>query len=59
MPAFNIVVFGGDHCGPEVMKEAIKVLNVVQAEKPEIQFNFDEQLIGGVSFPLSPFLYKR
>ena len=25
MAPFNIVVFAGDHCGPEVTEEAIKV----------------------------------
>lgn len=25
MPTYNIVVFGGDHCGPEVTAEAVKV----------------------------------
>ena len=27
MPTYNIVVFGGDHCGPEVTAEALKVTN--------------------------------
>lgn len=25
MATHNIVVFGGDHCGPEVVAEAVKV----------------------------------
>lgn len=25
MTSYNIVVFGGDHCGPEVVAEAVKV----------------------------------
>ncbi|KAF2461904.1 3-isopropylmalate dehydrogenase Leu2A [Lineolata rhizophorae] len=49
MPAFNIVVFGGDHCGPEVTAEAIKVLKVIADCKPDVQFEFDEQLLGGCS----------
>ncbi|KAF2143401.1 uncharacterized protein K452DRAFT_286226 [Aplosporella prunicola CBS 121167] len=49
MPSFNIVVFGGDHCGPEVTAEAIKVLNVIQKERSDVQFNFQEHLLGGCS----------
>ncbi|TGZ85312.1 3-isopropylmalate dehydrogenase [Ascodesmis nigricans] len=50
MPNFNIVVFDGDHCGPEVTKEALKVLNALQATSPkDIKFNFNPQLIGGCS----------
>ncbi|EOD47251.1 putative 3-isopropylmalate dehydrogenase leu2a protein [Neofusicoccum parvum] len=49
MPSFNIVVFAGDHCGPEVTAEAIKVLEVIQAEKPDVQFNFQHHLLGGCS----------
>ncbi|KAF2085459.1 beta-isopropylmalate dehydrogenase A [Saccharata proteae CBS 121410] len=49
MPAFNIVVFAGDHCGPEVTDEAIKVLKVIQKERPEVQFNFQDHLLGGAS----------
>ncbi|KAA8568737.1 hypothetical protein EYC84_007733 [Monilinia fructicola] len=28
MATHNIVVFGGDHCGPEVVAEAIKILKL-------------------------------
>ncbi|KAF2396456.1 3-isopropylmalate dehydrogenase [Trichodelitschia bisporula] len=49
MPEFNIVVFAGDHCGPEVVSEAIKILKVIEKEKSDVKFNFNEQLLGGCS----------
>ncbi|CAC9892169.1 unnamed protein product [Aureobasidium pullulans] len=47
MPSYNIVVFGGDHCGPEVTAEAIKILKVIEKESKDISFNFNEQPLGG------------
>ncbi|KAI9838119.1 MAG: hypothetical protein M1819_006275 [Sarea resinae] len=44
----NIVVFAGDHCGPEVTAEALKVLRVVAKERG-ITFDFQEHLLGGAS----------
>ncbi|SLM38254.1 3-isopropylmalate dehydrogenase leu2a [Lasallia pustulata] len=49
MSTFNIVVFGGDHCGPEVTSEALKILRVVERERPNIKFDFQEHLLGGAS----------
>ncbi|KAL8684798.1 MAG: hypothetical protein Q9218_008131 [Villophora microphyllina] len=49
MPTYNIVVFAGDHCGPEVTAEALKVLRVVEKRRPEIKFDFQEHLLGGCS----------
>jgi 3-isopropylmalate dehydrogenase len=49
MPSFNIVVFGGDHCGPEVTAEAIKLLQIIEKEKPDLKFNFQQHLLGGCS----------
>ncbi|PVH86795.1 3-isopropylmalate dehydrogenase [Cadophora sp. DSE1049] len=50
MTTHNIVVFGGDHCGPEVVAEAVKVLKVIEAERPSAgKFNFQEHLLGGCS----------
>ncbi|KAG2163021.1 MAG: hypothetical protein AUREO_032300 [Aureobasidium pullulans] len=49
MPSYNIVVFGGDHCGPEVTAEAIKILKVIEKESKDISFNFNEQPLGGAS----------
>jgi len=44
----NIVVLGGDGIGPEVVAEAVKVLNVV-AELKGHTFNYTEHLFGGCS----------
>lgn len=46
----DIVVFAGDHCGPEVVAEGIKVLKAIEAHsasKPK--FNLQDQLLGGAS----------
>lgn len=44
---FNILVLPGDGIGPEIMAEAVKVLQVFNT--PERQFNLREELIGGCS----------
>ncbi|KAL8816230.1 MAG: hypothetical protein Q9223_004725 [Gallowayella weberi] len=49
MPSYNIVVFAGDHCGPEVTAEALKILRVLEKHRSEIKFNFQEHLLGGCS----------
>ncbi|KAE9379247.1 3-isopropylmalate dehydrogenase [Stipitochalara longipes BDJ] len=50
MSIHNIVVFAGDHCGPEVVAEAIKVLKVLEAERPSVgKFSLQEHLLGGCS----------
>ncbi|KAK3671337.1 3-isopropylmalate dehydrogenase [Recurvomyces mirabilis] len=48
MPSYNIVVFGGDHCGPEVIAEALKALRTIEKHS-DIKFNFQEHLLGGAS----------
>ncbi|KAJ5359305.1 3-isopropylmalate dehydrogenase A [Penicillium cataractarum] len=48
MPAFNVVVFGGDHCGPEVTSEAIKILKVIEKNR-DVTFNLQDHLLGGAS----------
>ncbi|KAM0334240.1 hypothetical protein ACHAQA_001262 [Verticillium albo-atrum] len=45
----DIVVFGGDHCGPEVVAEGIKVLKAVEANSSTVKFNLQEHLLGGAS----------
>ena len=45
MVTANIVVLGGDGIGPEVVAEAVKVLNVV-AELKGHTFNYTEHLFG-------------
>ncbi|KAJ6031874.1 Isopropylmalate dehydrogenase-like domain-containing protein [Penicillium herquei] len=49
MPAFNIVVFGGDHCGPEVTVEAVKILRVLEKHREHVTFNLQDHLLGGAS----------
>ncbi|KAK3322318.1 Isopropylmalate dehydrogenase-like domain-containing protein [Apodospora peruviana] len=50
MATHNIVVFGGDHCGPEVVAEAIKVLKSIESHSPFAgKFNLQEHLLGGAS----------
>jgi len=55
MTTHKIVVFGGDHCGPEVVAEGIKVLKAIEEHCPEAgNFELQEHLLGGVSYdPLS------
>ncbi|KAK4198182.1 Isopropylmalate dehydrogenase-like domain-containing protein [Triangularia verruculosa] len=50
MATHNIVVFGGDHCGPEVVAEAVKVLKAIETHVPTAgKFNLQEHLLGGAS----------
>lgn len=44
----NIVLLPGDGIGPEILKAAVSVLDVL-ASKHGHTFNYDEQLIGGVA----------
>ncbi|KXH47681.1 V-type ATPase [Colletotrichum simmondsii] len=50
MAEHNIVVFAGDHCGPEVIAEAIKVIKTVEKLSPTAgKFNLQDHLLGGCS----------
>ncbi|UKZ61219.1 uncharacterized protein TrAtP1_002487 [Trichoderma atroviride] len=50
MAEHNIVVFAGDHCGPEVIAEAIKVIKTVEQLSPTAgKFNLHDHLLGGCS----------
>ncbi|KAI5367417.1 3-isopropylmalate dehydrogenase [Septoria linicola] len=49
MPTYNIVVFGGDHCGPEVTAEALKILDVVDKSSADVHFKIDQHPLGGAS----------
>ncbi|GKT43904.1 3-isopropylmalate dehydrogenase [Colletotrichum spaethianum] len=50
MATHNIVVFAGDHCGPEVVAEAVKVLKTIETNSPSAgKFNLQEHLLGGAS----------
>lgn len=47
---FRILVLPGDHVGPEVMTEAIRVLDVVQANSQDkVKFQYNWQIAGGCS----------
>ena len=45
----NIAVLPGDGIGPEIMAEAIKVLDVAQ-EKYRVKFHFNKALVGGAAW---------
>ena len=47
-PTHKLAVLAGDGIGPEVMKEGIKVLDVI-ADKFGVAFEYDEQLVGGAA----------
>src|SRR5437773_730306 len=46
MKSYNIAVIGGDGTGPEVVREAVKVLNVA-AKKFDLKLNYTNYEIGG------------
>ena len=46
MKNYNIVVLKGDGIGPEIVDEALKVLDAA-GEKYGFKFSYDYQLIGG------------
>ncbi|CAK7242819.1 MAG: 3-isopropylmalate dehydrogenase [Sporothrix thermara] len=46
---FKLLVLPGDHVGPEVVAEALKVLDVVEASRPGLRFERDFDLAGGAS----------
>ncbi|KAK0385864.1 hypothetical protein NLU13_7041 [Sarocladium strictum] len=50
MPEHNVVVFAGDHCGPEVIAEGIKVIKTIEELRPTAgKFNLQNHLLGGCS----------
>src|SRR5271170_928791 len=68
MPSFKILVLGGDHIGPEVVAEAVKVLRAAEAHpavaKQNIKFYMDHDLLGGQSIdvhgiPLTPAVIQK
>ncbi|KAK2599975.1 3-isopropylmalate dehydrogenase [Conoideocrella luteorostrata] len=46
---FKILVLPGDHVGPEVMKETLKVLDIIEELRPNIKFERTFGLVGGSS----------
>ena len=49
MKHYDIAVIKGDGIGPEIVDEAIKVLNAV-GKKCDIEFNYKEYLMGGCAY---------
>lgn len=49
MTTKKVVLLPGDHVGPEIVGEAVKVLKAISAVRPDKQFEFDDQLIGGAA----------
>ena len=52
MKSYNIAVIGGDGTGPEVVREAVKVLDVA-ARKFDLKLNYTNYDIGGDFFARS------
>jgi 3-isopropylmalate dehydrogenase len=48
MPSYNILVLPGDGVGPEIIAEAVKVLEVISTHS-DAQFNITSALMGGCS----------
>jgi 3-isopropylmalate dehydrogenase len=47
---FRILVLPGDHVGPEVMAETLRVLDVVQERSQgKVRFEYNHQIAGGCS----------
>ncbi|KAK9458892.1 Isopropylmalate dehydrogenase-like domain-containing protein [Lipomyces oligophaga] len=49
MSAKKIVLLPGDHCGREVVAEAKKILLTIAELRPDIEFEFEQHLIGGAA----------
>jgi len=50
MGTYKIAVLSGDGVGPEVMREALKVLTAVQRVIPNLRFNCTEYAIGALCY---------
>ncbi|KEF51836.1 3-isopropylmalate dehydrogenase [Exophiala aquamarina CBS 119918] len=56
---FRLLVLPGDHVGPEIVHEAIKVLRTIESCRPELHFELTFELAGGCSIdkhgvPITP-----
>jgi 3-isopropylmalate dehydrogenase len=47
--SFRLLVLPGDHVGPEIMAEALKVLAVIEEHRPDIRIDKDFDIVGGAS----------
>lgn len=48
MPSYNILVLPGDGVGPEIIAEAVNVLEVI-SNHTDVKFNITQALLGGCS----------
>ena len=46
---YKIAVFAGDGIGPEIMKEALKILKII-SDKKKIKLQLEEGLVGGCAY---------
>ena len=58
MNEYNITVLKGDGIGPEIVDEAIKVLNKA-GEKFGFKFNYNYQLLGGCAIDVTGVPYPK
>jgi len=49
MKSYRIAVLPGDGIGPEIMREAVKILGVV-AERAGVRFDIEEGFVGGAAY---------
>ncbi len=52
MSIYNITLIKGDGIGPEIIDEAVKVLDAV-AGVSGLEFNYDEALMGGIAYDIT------
>ena len=50
MTTYNIALLVGDGIGPEVMKEAVKVLNLVEECNADVNFELNDVLFSAVAY---------
>jgi 3-isopropylmalate dehydrogenase len=50
MTTYNIALLAGDGIGPEVMKEAVKVLKLVEQRNADVNFELNDVLFGAVAY---------
>lgn len=46
---FRLLILPGDHVGPEIMAEALKVLSTIEALRPDLRIQRTTALVGGAS----------
>ena len=50
LETYRLLILPGDHVGPEVMKEALKVLDLIQERRSnKIKFDYIHEIAGGCS----------